>query len=388
MISRQELRIVAVLAGIFSLRMLGLCMLLPIFAVEALQYTSANAQLIGIAVGIYGLSQAVLQMPLGILSDRYGRKPIILFGLVLIMLGSLIAARASTIYGLIIGRSLQGCGAIGSVVLATMTDHIRAQVRTSAMAILGASIGLSFALAFVIGPWLNQLLGLGGVFAVIAVLAAICSLLVFTLPKSEVQIRQRMPLLTSLKQSFSASVLTMNFGVFVLHAGLAALFLVIPILLQQAGIIAAKLWQFYLVAIFVAMLVAWRLIKIGERQQNIEHLQVVAIFGLLFAEGLLYTVSGWLGIAVSLILFFSAFCFLEASLPALVAKHAAAENRGAALGMYAGLQFLGVFVGGVVGGWLQGLFGVYAVLTFCISLVFSWLLLVAWSTRGSLWQEV
>lgn len=365
-------------------------MLLPIFSVEALQYAYANPQLIGLAVGIYGLAQAVLQVPFGMLSDRFGRKPIIVIGLGMIISGSLIAALATSIYGLILGRLLQGCGSIGSVVMATMVDNVRAQVRTSAMAILGASIGLSFALALVLGPWLNQSLGLAGVFAIIAILAVICSMLVFTIPNKTGAriIGPKTNWLTNLRQTFTPQLFAVNFGVFVLHASLAALFLVVPLLLQQAGVVAAKLWQFYLSAIFVAMLVAWRFIKLAERKQGIEQLQVVAILSLLFAEGLLYTVTGWLGIAGSLIIFFSAFCILEASLPALVSKYAAANNIGTALGVYSCLQFLGVFVGGVAGGWIQSLFGTFAVVAFCMFLIFSWLLLRKPIWRKSLWLGV
>lgn len=377
MITRQELSIVGVLASIFSLRMLGLCMLLPIFALEAQHYASANPQLIGLAIGAYGLAQAVLQVPFGLLSDKYGRKPIMLVGLAMILLGSLIAAWASSIYGLIIGRLLQGCGSIGSVVMATMADNVRAEVRTSAMAILGASIGLSFALALVIGPWLNQWVGLTGVFSVIAIFAMLCSLLVFTIPNRVdcKAISKSTTWIAMLRQTFTRQLLSANYGVFALHASLAALFLVLPTFLHDVGIIGAKYWQFYLVAIIIAMLIAWKFIAFSERKKNMEFLQVVAILGLLFAEGLLYTVGSWLGMAGSLILFFSAFCILEASLPALVSKYAAADSRGAALGMYACLQFLGVFVGGTVGGWLHGEFGAAAVLSFCILLVTAWLVL-------------
>lgn len=391
-ITKQELRTVAVLAAIFALRMLGLCMLMPIFAVEALKYRHATPQLIGFAVGIYGLAQATLQVPFGALSDRYGRKPLILLGLVLITLGSLLAAGAGSIYGLISGRLLQGCGSIGSVVLATMIDNVRAQVRTSAMAILGASIGVAFALALVIGPWLNHYLGLTGVFVVIAMLAVICSGLVLTIPRGEgtlAQTLKKFTFLQGLRQTFVAQLLPVNVGVFVLHANLAALFLIMPILLQSAGISAAKLWQFYLGTIFAAMLVAWRGIKYAERQQNMERFQMLAIIGLLFAELLLYTINSWFGIAGILVVFFSAFCILEASLPALVSKYAAAENRGTALGMYACLQFLGVFVGGTCGGWVHGQFGVMAVLTLCVLLISSWLFLYTSSQlRRKLWLEV
>lgn len=377
MINKQEIRIVAVLSGIFALRMLGLSMLLPIFAIAASQYAYATPQLIGVAVGVYGLAQAVLQIPFGILSDKFGRKPLILIGLGFIMLGSLMSAWSTTIYGLVIGRLLQGCGSIGSVVIATLTDNVRSEVRASAMAILGASIGMSFALALVAGPWLYQLISLSGIFSVIFVLTLICGLLVTTIPNGTnfSVVKRKNSLLSDLQQALSGRLFAVHFGVFALHASLAATFLILPMLLQQSGIAAGKLWQLYLVVIFVAMLVAWRLIHVSETRKNIENLQLLAILGLLFAEGLLYIVSSWLGLSGVLFLFFSAFCILEASLPALVSKYASVNNRGAALGLYSCLQFLGVFIGGTVGGWIHGNIGVLGVLGFCVLLLTGWLLL-------------
>lgn len=396
MINRKELRIVAVLAGIFALRMLGLCMLLPIFAIEALQYTHATAPLIGLAIGIYGLAQALLQIPFGILSDKYGRKPLILVGLGFIALGSLIAAVSTSIYGLILGRILQGCGAMGSVVIALLADQVREQARTSAMAILGASIGLSFALALILGPWLNQWLGLSGIFAVIFALAVIGGMLLMTVPKSLNSWQsQPQPNVASFKHGVfgmlnNIQLVNLNLGVFVLHASLAAIFLILPGMLLSSGINAASVWQLYLVTLIAAMLAAWRLIGSSEKRENTEYLQALAILGLLIAEGLLYISDSWLGIAGSLIIFFTAFCVLEASLPMLVSKYAPAENRGAALGVYSCLQFLGMFVGGVIGGWLHGSFGAFTVLGFCILLATCWLFLsIQIKKRGvQLWQEV
>ncbi len=393
-INKKELRIVVVLASIFTLRMLGLCMLLPIFAIEALGYAHASAPLIGLAIGIYGLSQALLQVPFGILSDKYGRKPLILIGLGFIALGSLVAAMSSSIYGLILGRILQGCGAMGSVVIALLMDQVREEARTSAMAILGASIGLSFALALILGPWLNQWLGLSGIFAVIFVLAIIGSFLLILIPKSSIH-WQPQPSVASFKRGMfgmfsNIQLVNLNLGVFVLHASLAAIFLILPGMLLRSGINVATVWQLYLVALIIAMLFAWRLIGSSKTRHNTERLQVLAILGLLVAEGLLYIVNSWLSITGSLIIFFTAFCVLEASLPMLVSKYAAVQNRGAALGVYSCLQFLGMFVGGVVGGWLYGSFGAFTVFWFCVVLATCWLVLsMQINKKGvQLWQEV
>ena len=379
--------------------MFGLCMLLPIFSIEALKYAHASAPLIGWAIGIYGLAQAVLQIPFGILSDKYGRKLLILVGLIFIALGSLIAAASTSIYGLILGRILQGCGAMGSVVIALLADQVREQRRTSAMAILGASIGLSFALAFILGPLLNQLLGLSGIFIVIFVMAIVASLLLIAIPSNKTNHnllpKSNLKLITVLYDFMrifnNIHLVNLNFGVFVLHSILASIFLILPNMLLLSGINAASVWRLYCVALVVAMLVAWRLIGGGARgQHNTDNLHVIAILGLLVAEGLLYTVSNWLGITMILVIFFTAFCILEASLPMLVSKYAPVENRGAALGMYSCLQFLGMFVGGVIGGWLHGNIGVFAVLSLCVALSTCWLLLsIQIKKKGvQLWQEV
>lgn len=371
-VNKKEVRTIAVLAAIFSVRMLGLCMLLPVFAIEAMHYKGASAELIGMAVGSYGLAQAGCQIPCGWLSDRYGRKPLIIAGLGLIVLGSLIGGLATSINGLIIGRVIQGCGAIGSVVLATLTESVSEQTRGRAMAILGATIGASFAVAIVLGPTLNAWLGLSGLFIVIGVMAALCAFLTIFIPANPTVKANRSVRLTDL---FTLQLTEANVGVFVLHATLAALFLILPHTLQEAGIAANKVWYLYLFSIVIAMLVAWRLIASSERRENLVKLHSIAIFCLLLAEVLLYTVNGWIYIAGSMALFFSAFCVLEASLPALVAKHATAGSRGTAMGLYACLQFLGVFVGGAIGGWLHGNISTLAVMIFCVLLSVSWLIL-------------
>jgi len=373
----KELRVVAVLSSIFSLRMLGLCMLLPVFAREAANYQYFSEPLIGMAIGSYGLAQALLQIPFGMLSDKYGRKPLILLGLGLLLLGSIIAAQATSIYGLIVGRSLQGCAAIGSVVIATLADHTREQVRTTSMAILGISIGASFVLAMIIGPWLNQITGLQGIFWFTAILASLgLVLLLITIP--EAAVGQALPNVTAFKHNMGAlcadaKLMNLNLGVFILHASLVALFLVLPLLIEQAGFEKDKLWHLYLVVFIMALPLSLLLIAKAEQRQQIDQLQTLAILGLVIAEGLLFTVSAWFGIVLSLTIFFTAFCVLEASLPTLVSKYAPAKNRGVALGMYSSLQFLGIFFGGIIGGWLHGILGIFAVLGFCLILAVTWL---------------
>ena len=369
-------------------------MLLPIFAVEAVRYTYSTPQLIGIAAGVYGLAQALLQIPFGILSDRYGRRPLILCGLFFILLGSIIASCSANIYTLISGRLLQGCGAIGSVVIATLMDNVREEARASSMAILGASIGLSFALAMILGPALNQLVGFSGVFSIIAGLAVICMALLWTIPMLSInKTKQSFPgLMESVKKALIGKVFVVHIGVFSLHASLAALFLILPQYLQAYTVIAKYLWQFYFITLLISMLVAWSIINYGERRKNLDKLQIIAILGLLFTQGLLYTINSYVLVAVDLILFFTAFCVLEASLPASLSKFVTSDNRGAAFGAYACLQFLGVFVGGVVGGWMHASLGALGVLSFCVVLGIIWLVTYVcqyWlSKRWMLWQEV
>lgn len=389
-LTRQELRIVTVLASIFSLRMLGLFMLLPVFALEAAQYTAATPQLIGWAVGLYGLAQAVLQVPFGYLSDRFGRKPIMLCGLGFIVLGSLLAAFTTSIYGLIAGRVLQGCGAFGSVVIAAMADHTREQKRALSMAILGASIGLSFALALVVGPWLNQLYGLSGIFKLTALLAVMAMILIaYTVPSTTAQISVR-PWVwrqTWREVLINSELNALYLGVFALHASLSALFLVMPLLIQTAGFRAEQLWQLYLALILVAMAVS---LVLSHRAKRLDILQALAILSMLLAQISLYSYAhGW-WVVLALGVFFIAFCILEASLPSLVAKLAPIAQRGTALGIFSSLQFLGIFAGGAIGGWLQQRFGVSAVLSLGVVLVGMWLLYASVNLfeRGKSWLEV
>jgi MFS family permease len=387
-LTRQELRVVAALASIFSLRMLGLCMLLPVFALEASKFPAASAQLIGLAVGIYGLAQAFLQIPFGILSDKYGRRPLILFGLGLLLLGSLICACATSIYGLILGRVLQGSGAIGSVVIATLIDNTREEIRTRCMAVLGISIGLAFVSAMILGPWLTLQLGLQGIFWVTAALAGGgIILLLLTIPKNAAwkhadDMASSRHNLSDL--NFNYKLMTLNYGIFALHASLAALFLVLPLLIQQAGFAAGQLWKLYAVSLVAAMVLSLNFITQAERRKKIDSLQLLAIGGLLLAEGLLSVVSQQESIVGVLILFFAAFCVLEAVLPTLVSRYAPVKNRGAALGVYSSLQFLGIFFGGIMGGWLHGRFGITAVLSLCMLLAVTWLGVTLWGRRYKL----
>ncbi len=389
----KEIQLICSLASIFALRMLGLCMLLPVFAVAAKDFTGATPQLVGIAVGAYGLSQAVLQIPFGLLSDKFGRRPLLLLGLGLLFMGSLVAYYASSIYGLILGRILQGTGAIGSVIIATLADFTREQVRARAMAVIGISIGAAFVIAFILGPWLTQRFGLQSLFMFTASMAVLGIGLVFiTIPKSPT--RQAALDMASLNCSWRAlltdqKLLTLNYGIFASHAILAALFLVLPLIVQQAGFNTSKVWQLYLQALLISLPLALAFIARAEKHSKVWQLQNYALMGLLLTLVMLQVLHSAKSILVILAIFFTAFCILEAILPTLIAKYAPAAQRGAAMGVYSSLQFLGVFLGGAIGGWLHAKFGINSVLQLCMLLAVVWIFisLRVFRLRVKKWQE-
>lgn len=376
-----ERRAVTALAGIFSLRMLGLFMILPVFAVYAKQLTYVTPITIGIALGIYGLTQAALQIPFGMASDRFGRKPIIILGLLLFALGSTVAALSDSIYGVILGRSLQGASAIGCVIMALVADLTRDEIRVRAMAMIGITIGLSFALAMVVGPLVSELGGVQSIFWATAILSLVAiGVLVFFVPTPSNQSLQgdSIPLLTRIPKTFLHPKLgILNFGVLALHASLTALFLKIPLAVQALGYTEGTAWYFYAPIFIVSLLATMPCIILMERKAWVKQGIVVMVLGLAISElGILYFFNVQLGLALSVGLFFTAFNALEASLPSLVSRYALSGCKGTALGIYSSAQFLGLFLGGVIGGWLDGSYGMVAVLLFCILLAVVWLILI------------
>jgi len=377
-ITSVERRAVATLAGIFSLRMLGLFMILPIFSIYAKQLKFVTPTTIGIALGIYGLTQALLQIPFGLASDRLGRKPMIIVGLLLFIAGSVVAALSDTIYGVILGRSLQGASAIGCVIMALVADLTREEVRVRAMAVIGITIGLSFALSMILGPILSDFGGVKGIFwttAVLAVLAILVLVFLVPTPTKQTAGSDTIPKFSSIPQILLHSPLrSLNFGVLVLHASLTALFLKIPLAVQAIGYSKSLAWQFYL-PIFVGSLFATvPCIIVIEKKSWARTGLIGMVLALVVSElGILYYFNQWLGLALSLGLFFTAFNTLEASLPSFVSKLAPPGSKGTALGVYSSAQFLGLFLGGVIGGWLDSGYGMVAVLLFCIILAVVWL---------------
>ena len=361
---------------------------LPVFSLYAQQLPGATPLLIGIAVGIYGLTQGLLQIPFGIGSDRIGRKPIILLGLIIFCLGSLIAALSHSIIGIIIGRTLQGAGAVGSATIALVADLTRDNQRTKAMALVGISIGFAFASAMLLGPLLSQWIGVPGLFALTAILGVLAIFLLsavvpnpppLTLHHSQAlgSFRAFLSLLTN-KQ-----LAPLYWGIFILHAILTSSFIVIPISLQTVRhLTASKQWTLFIPALIFASIISLALLrKIGSRTPG-QWLMIGAIVILGFSELLFqHTLEMNLGPAISLFLFFSAFTLLEACLPAFISLAAPAASRGAAMGIFSSSQFLGIFVGGLVGGWLYGVAGIDSIYSACTGLCVLWLLLILVSSK-------
>jgi MFS family permease len=375
-----ELRTIVALASIFSFRMLGLFMVLPVFAIYAKQLNHATPTTIGIALGIYGLTQTLFQIPFGAASDRLGRKPVIIFGLLLFILGSIMAALSQSIEGVIIGRSLQGASAIGCVIMALVADLIREKIRMRAMAAIGITIGLSFALAMILGPLLSELGGVQGIFWITAILSCFAILmLVFFVPTPTVRSpsNESIPLLANIPKIITnSSLIPLNFGVLVIHASLTAMFLKIPSIIQFIGYTGSTAWRFYVPIFAGSFLVAIFCILVMEKKSWVKLGTIGMILALVISElGILYFSTAWLGVVLSVGLFFTAFNTLEASLPSWVSKVAPAEYKGTALGVYSSAQFLGLFLGGIIGGWLDSSYGMVAVLLFCILLAVVWLTL-------------
>ena len=375
-----ELRASVSLAGIFGLRMLGMFVILPVFAIYAEGLPGGNnLTLVGIALGAYGLTQAMLQLPFGWLSDRYGRKPIIYGGLLLFALGSFVAALADDIYWVIVGRTVQGAGAISAAVIALIADLTREEQRTKAMALVGSMIGVTFALSLVASPWLNRMIGVPGIFAMTGVLALVAILVVYGLVpdvagKTHVA-HSRDPTTRIGFVLRNSQLARLNVGIFALHAVLMALFIVIPFALRDAGLDVDAHWQIYLPVMLGSFVIMLPPVFWGERSGRAKSVFVGAIAVLLAGQLAMPWLLGGVGaITVFLLVFFSAFNVLEASLPSLVSKFAPPGAKGTAIGIYGTVQFLGTFVGAAAGGYLYQRYGVEGVFAFDAVLLAAWLL--------------
>lgn len=357
--------------------------ILPVFAFYAEHLPGGdNYALIGIALGAYGLTQAILQVPFGWLSDRFGRKPVIYAGLILFAIGSFVAASATDIYWVIFGRIIQGSGAISAAVMALAADLTREEHRTKAMAAIGMTIGVTFALSLIIAPALNRLIGVPGIFVMTGVLALLAMVVVYRIIPDPVVSRFHSDT-EAVPGRFNnvlhdPELLRLDFGVFALHAVLMALWLVVPLSLRNAGLAADQHWQVYFPVLVLSMAMIIPAIIYGEKKAKLKQVFVISVGVLLASQVLLaYAFNSLWGTATALLVFFAAFNLLEATLPSLISKIAPVGAKGTAIGVYSSVQFLGTFVGATAGGYLYQHFGSSALFGFCGSLLALWLMFAA-----------
>ena len=368
------------LASIYALRMLGLFLIMPVLSLFAEQLEGSTPALIGLSIGIYGISQSILQIPFGLMSDRFGRKKIIISGLIIFLIGSVVAALSTTIYGVLLGRAIQGSGAIAAPIMALVADLTQEVHRTKAMALIGLSIGVSFGVAITAGPIIAGFIGVHGIFWLIAGLSFIAIFVVrFLVPDPQKSKMHRDAELVP-SQFFNilknTELLRLNYGIFVLHAMLTASFVVLPLLMRDAGLVPDQHWKVYLPVFVVSMAAIIPFVIVAEKKRKMKAVFIGAIATLVLADlGLMQFSSSLIGIIGFLWLFFTGFNLLEATLPSLVSKTASADLRGTAMGVYSTSQFLGAGMGGGIGGWCYGQMGASGVFLFCAIAAFSWFLL-------------
>ncbi|MGP9673468.1 MULTISPECIES: MFS transporter [unclassified Halomonas] len=373
----SERRAISGLAGLYASRMLGLFMVLPVLALYADALEGATPLLVGFALGVYGLTQAILQIPFGWLSDRIGRKRVIAFGLLVFAIGSVVAAMADSIGGVIIGRALQGGGAVAAAIMALLADQTREQVRTAAMATIGLSIGISFGIAMVVGPWLASWAGLSGVFWFTALLTLLGLVVLWRwVPPAPRRLRHRD---VGMDRQQVKSVITrpdlwrLDLSIFTLHLVLMAIFVAVPFRLQEAGIPLTHHGLAYLGIMGLSFVAMVPLMIVAEKKQQIKVVCLLAIGAITVSLGGLgssFSHGHWL--FVGLFIFFTGFNLLEATLPSMLSKLAPAGAKGTAMGVYSTSQFLGAFLGGTLGGLLANVWGLDAVFIGCAALALLW----------------
>ncbi|ATH76930.1 MFS transporter [Halomonas sp. NyZ770] len=372
-----ERRAISGLAGLYASRMLGLFMVLPVLALYADTLEGATPLLVGLALGVYGLTQAVLQIPFGLLSDRIGRKRVIAIGLLIFAAGSIVAAMADTIGGVIVGRALQGSGAIAAAIMALLADQTREQVRTAAMATIGLSIGVSFAIAMVLGPWLASWGGLSSLFWFTALLTLVGLLVLWRwVPPAPRRLRHRDVGLD--RQQFKRVITRpdlwrLDVSIFALHLVLMAIFVAVPFRLLNAGVAVEYHGLAYLAIMGLSFVAMVPLVIVAEKRQRMKLMCLLAIGAIVLSLAALgLPLSQGQGLFVWLLVFFTGFNLLEATLPSMLSKLAPAGAKGTAMGVYSTSQFLGAFLGGTLGGWLAHTWGLDAVFIGCAALALGW----------------
>ena len=382
--SARELRAAIGLAGIFGLRMLGLFVILPVFALYAASLEGGNdLTLVGIALGAYGLSQAILQIAFGRWSDHFGRKPLLYIGLAIFAAGSALSGYSSSIYGVIAGRILQGSGAISAVAMAMAADLTREEHRTKVMAIIGSTIGLSFAASLVAGPWLGRVVGVDGIFYLTGILALAAMAVVARLPdppaadpsagRGPVRIAEILR---------DRELHRLDVGIFVLHAVMMSLFVTVPFDLVRVGLDAHEHWKVYALVLLGSALYVAPALHFGDRKGRSRPLFLFSIAIVAASQVLLlFHAQSLIGIGMALLVFFAGFMLLEAALPAHVSRAAPAGARGTAIAVYSTVQFLGAACGAALGGYLAQHWGRASLLAMNLGLLSAWLL-AAWGMRS------
>lgn len=379
----NERSAVYALASIYALRMMGLFMIFPVFALYGQTLEGATPFLIGLAMGMYGLTQSVFQIPFGMASDRFGRKPVIILGLIIFAIGSVVAATSDSMAGVILGRALQGAGAIAAAVMALVADLTREEQRLKAMAVIGISIGTAFSISLVAGPLLANWVGVDGIFWLTA-LMALAAIAVLQLwvpqPVRSTLHRDAETVPTQLKTVLGdGQLLRIDFGILCLHLMLTATFVALPLALRDnAGLPSEHHWYIYLPVMLFSMILMVPFIIIAEKKRRMKSIFTAAVLALAVAELIFMEANDALyGLVVGLFIFFTAFNVLEATLPSLIAKVVSPDNKGTAMGVYASSQFIGAFFGGALGGWSYGAGGLPAVFGLCAAVAVAWFFVAA-----------
>ena len=362
---------------VMAVRMLGLFMLFPVMSVYASDYESATPFLIGMAIGIYGLTQALFQIPFGYLSDRFGRKPILIVGLLIFLLGSIMAANTSNIIIVVIGRAFQGGGAISAVLMAFLADSVSEENRAKANAFVGFQIGVAFMLSLLIGPIISSRVGLSGLFWVIALLSLIAMLIVLSLKHTKSITYYKLSL-KAFKENFTKELLALDFSIFSLHLILAAGFIVMPLLIMENQIVSMlDNWQLYLPAVLLSFLGMIPLIIISEKFKKTKYILLISILLLISSQIIFFSLNlNFKVFLITLTIFFVAFNTVEALLPSLLSRTASASKRGLAMGIFSTSQFLGTFIGGAIGGFIYDIYNLNSVFLFTIFVAIIWWLLI------------